>query len=741
MKKDDEKLIAEARKRWARCHEAEIAQRRRIIDAKKFRSGDQWPDDIKRARQGAQSIAGMMPAPARPCLVVDRLSQPFRQALNTIIQAEFGFDVSPNGSGASDDVAEMFRGYLRHVQAVSRAESPIEWAASGAIEGGIGWFRMRTDYVYETWDGAPDDPAIFDQEIKLERIVNNLSVYCDPSASKPTRSDAQFMFVTEDVDKEEFKRRWPDADYTSLDQMDGTGDGQHWVDKDSYRVGEYWRIIYQDKQYAIEGKTRTIRVPIVKMDIITGVQSLQKFDWPGSHIPIVPVLGEELNIDGKVHLRGIIEEGMDPQRMVNYTYSGAIEIYALGNKSPYIIEEQQIASYQDYWATANTVNHSFLPYKGGLAPPPARDVSEAPIQAAVELMRTSEDAIKATTGVPDAALGNVSPTAHSGKAIQSLQAQSDLANGHWADSVKRALIYAGELMVEVIPKITRPGQILHIIGMDDETEQVMVGKPFVQGPGGVPQEVDGVDENDLAKFFDLSQGRYGVTVTFGKANATKREEGAAAIGDLIPHLPPEMAAVATVEYIKTLSFPGSQGFASKIEKALPPGLQEPPEGGLPPQITAQMQALQAQNQQLQQAVQEDQAKQQAMLQKAQLDSQTSMQTAQLEAETKLKIAGIVAQTGLVEAEIKAASADKDRRIAQLEVQIGVEKELRLEASEHIKQARDHAHEVGITAMEQAHEKEMHDKQAALATAQQGAQQSHESDLATQAQESAAATAE
>ncbi len=126
---DPDTLIPEARKRWNRCDESEDAQRKRILTAKQFRSGDQWPDAIKIARQGGNAIQGMPAQPPRPCLVVDRLSQPLRQTSNTIKNADFGFNVLPNGGGADNETAEIFKGYLRRVQNESRGESPIEWAA------------------------------------------------------------------------------------------------------------------------------------------------------------------------------------------------------------------------------------------------------------------------------------------------------------------------------------------------------------------------------------------------------------------------------------------------------------------------------------------------------------------------------------------------------------------------------------------------------------------------------------
>ena len=721
-------IIAEARRRWKKCEEAEDAQRKSILEAKKFRAGDQWPEAIKIQRQGSSAISGVAAQPARPCLTIDRLSQPIRQLSNQIKQAAFSIDVLPNGFGASSEIADIYKGYLRRVQNAARGESPIEWAADGAIEGGIGWFRIRTDYVHETWDGDPTDPAAFDQELRLERITNNLSVACDPSAMKPTRSDALYMFVTEDLDRDEFTSRWPDADVASLDDFMATGDMPGWVSKDSIRIAEYWRVTYEDRTIGAGAQSRTIRAPKVQGFKITATEVLERWDWIGSRIPLVPVLGEELNVDGRPVLRGVIQEGMDAQRMLNYTYSGAIETYALANKAPFVAAAGQIEPYLDIWKTANTFNYSYLPYEpvaigGETLPPPQRQTAEPPIQAAVALMLRSEEAIKATTGVYDPALEYNNPREHSGKAIQSLQAQSDLTGSNYPMHVQRALIYAGELMVEIIPKITRPGQILQIMGVDEEPDQVIAGQPFMKGEGGVPQPVPQEQfDPELHDFYDLTKGKYQVTVAVGKGSATRREEGAAALANLIPHLPPEMAAVATPDYVEQLSFPGAHKIAEKLKKALPPQLQAQEEGAPDPE----KQQLQAMVQQLQQAIQskqvEEQAKQQAETQreltKAQIDAEAALAKAQLDAQTRIRIAQINAQAALTEASIKAGSADAGHQVARDEQLIGNDHELRVQAIDH------------------EHERAMAETQATIAASQQAAQQAHDAEMGAQQQQGA-----
>jgi hypothetical protein len=754
---DTDKLLEEARTRWKRCSEAESNQRERILAAKKFRALDQWPAAIKTAREGGAAIAGQPPQPPRPCLVVDRLSQPVRQASNTIKNADFGFDVLPNGDGADDETADILKGYLRRVQNLARSESPIEWAADGAIEGGIGWFRILTDYVFDTWGTDTPTEALFDQELRLGRITNNLSVYCDPSAMRPTRSDAQFMLVTEDMDRDEFERRWPDADTRGLAEFQSTGDADGWVGDKIVRVAEYWRVTHKDRSFvwlkdgsiregaAKKGDpavrmTRVMRVPTVKMSKITACEVLEDYDWLGSRIPLIPIIGEELNVDGKPVLRGIIEMGMDAQRMVNYTYSAGIEIFALaGRKTPMVVAEA-VANYKDIWQTRTIYSHSYLPFdawdqQGRALPPPTLDTTEAPIQAAVALMRTSEDAIKASTSTGDASLGNTNPNERSGRALQALQAQSDLANSNYPDNVRRAIIYAAELMLEIIPKMTRPGQIWHILGKDDEPQQVMMGVPHLpaQGKQGTPQAAPGVspemakDPQTLYKFYDPTAGKYAVTVTVGKATATKREEGAAALGELLPHLPPEMQVKIIPDYIKQLSFPGAQGIA---EKLAPPADGE---GGIPPQAQQMIQQMQQQLQQAQQMIQTDQVKQQATMQTAQLKEQGEMQRAHISADVELRKAQMDNATRIEVARIAAAKQMASMQAEAQEERLATGLSIQAEAAS---QQAAQAHEAGMAAMGAQASTEAQQRDHAAAAQGQQADQAHAAAMQADAQRAA-----
>lgn len=624
-------VVAEALERFRLSSEAEKDQRQSILAAKNFRALNQWPDEVKIQRQGGPAIQGVAAQPPRPCLTVDRISQPVRQVSNSVKQADFSMEVVPNGGGASKEVAEILKGWMRRVQNDARADAPIEWAADGAAEGGLGWFRLRADYCTDD----PNDPYFDDQDLKLERVANSLSVYADPNAVKPMKSDGKFLFVTANLAKDEFRRRWPKADFSTLDAFRATGDGDGWVTDDTIRIAEYWRVEYDEVRVVrtVDGRTlkgdaakgltkeeiktdRLIQTPIVRWSKITAAEELESGVWLGTRIPFIPIQGEELNVDGKTVRRGVIQPAMDAQRMTNYTYSAAIEVLALQPKSPIFTAEGSFESYRNIYATMNTFNYANIPYaaydkQGRPLPPPARQQVEAPIGAMVEMIVRSEEAVKVTTETFDSSLGKREHGVKSGKQTLALQKQSEFAKSGYLEQVKNSMIYAGDLMVEIAPKILdRPGRPLQILGVDDKPEQVILGQPFVPGQDGqaeaLPEDDPRVAEG-IAKFYDLKKGRYSVTVSIGQSYTTRREEGAAMMGELIPHLPPPMAAALTPKYIETLDIPEAQEMADIARRALPPELQESEDGKppqIPPALQAQMQQMTAVIQQQGQLIQE-----------------------------------------------------------------------------------------------------------------------------------------
>ena len=140
-------------------------------------------------------------AQGRPILTINRLPQFVRQVTNDIRQADLAIKVSPVDDQSDPKLAKIFNGLLRQIHYQSSAKHVYGTAADHQVSCGIGWFRVCTEYT--------DDQG-FEQELRLKTIRNPLSVYCDPAAIEPDRSDAKWMFVTEIIPTDAFKEQYPE---------------------------------------------------------------------------------------------------------------------------------------------------------------------------------------------------------------------------------------------------------------------------------------------------------------------------------------------------------------------------------------------------------------------------------------------------------------------------------------------------------------------------------------------------
>ena len=116
--------------------------------------------------------------------------------------------------------------------------------------------------------------------------------------------------------------------------------------------------------------------------------------WIGKTIPIIPVIGEETIIEGRMDRKGHTRALKDPQRMYNYWASAAVEYGALQSKTPWIVGVESVEGFEEYWATANRQNHAYLPYKsvgddGKPLPPPSRVDPPVPSPVALKGMEVS----------------------------------------------------------------------------------------------------------------------------------------------------------------------------------------------------------------------------------------------------------------------------------------------------------------------------------------------------------------
>jgi hypothetical protein len=588
-KSEDEKLLEEARARFKLAAEAENEYRIHAIDDLNFRVGNQWPDQIKRDRD----------ADNRPCLVINRLPQFIRQITNEQRLNRPAIKIGPVDDEADIETAKIRQGLARHIEQRSDADVAYSTAFDSAVTHGRGFFRI-TKYC---------DHMSFDQEIVIEAIPNPLSVYFDPMSKKPDGSDAEFAFIVEDVLEETFKRLYPNADKSSLEDFRSIGDdSESWLPDGHVRVAEYFYKEYKDTEIVLlnngaittkeefeklqkqgqipEGiaivRERKSQKAVVKWAKISAVDVLETADIVGEFITVIPVYGEVINIKGKKYIEGIVRQAKDPQRMYNYWKSSETETIALAPKAPFIAAEGQLEGHMQEWKWSNVKNYAVLQYKpvnlnGTLAPPPQRQVFEPPVQAITNASLNAAEDIKATTGIYDAALGARSNET-SGRAILARGQQAQTSNYHFTDNLSLSIRHGGRIIDSWFEHVYDTARTARIIGEDGTQEVVKLNQPFQEG--------------NQEKTYDMSVGKYDVVVETGPSFATKRQEAVESMVALVDKYP-QLMAIAGDLLIKNMDWPQAQEISERFKKTLAPGMTDDKnKSPIPPEVEAQMQQAQ-----------------------------------------------------------------------------------------------------------------------------------------------------
>ncbi len=724
--KDTVAFLDEARQRYQFGLDADYVDRNEAeLDNKFANASDldkaQWDEIPLRSRRDNH----------RPVLQWNRIPTYVQQVANDGRQNKPAIKITQGDKGVKE-TAEFFQGRIRQVEYESSADIAYDTASDQQITSGRGNIRITTEWI----------PGTMRQRICIERIENQFSVVFDPAAKKYDRSDAEWAFVISRISKAEHIRLYGEEsivaslDFTSQDnewpEWIGVGEKADMIQIAEYWVKEYkkrtlcalkdgttaWKDSLSEADYmasvALDDRSKPIereeQDATVRRYVINGAEILEEGAWLGTTIPIVPVWGREAVVQGIRRTYSLIRQAKDPQRGLNLLVSNLMEQLAEMPKTPWqaplgSIAENHMPDYRD----AGHVPKAILFYKqwdeqGRELSRPDRIIAEPPIQAIVVGIREHIDAIKAAMGIYDASLGARSNET-TGVAIDQRRKSAEIVNFHFPDNQDRSRKRVGEILIELIPQLDKPGMRVPIRTEDGKTELVPIGQPYVHPKSG--KEVVHV----------LTDGDYGIVVETGPSFASARKEENAHLQELVKAAP-ELITVIGDQVIRTSDFPGSDEIADRLEnwiKAKNPGIiREDQEGQ--PQIP---QEVQQKMMQMQQELAQTQAFAQSLHEKLEtkqpeLDNAKEIKRMELDFEReKLQV---TSSTQLSVAEIKAG-VDADIELLRHEI-ARIDQERGFQAEQ---QARE---------SEQQHAQDMQEQQQAGALQQQ--QQA--ADLAPEPQE-------
>jgi hypothetical protein len=560
---NDSDIIKEAREAFELCEDAESENREQALDDLKFaRLGEQWPEGVKKSRDEEH----------RPCLTINRMPAFCRQVVNDARRNKPAIRVHPVDSNADIETAKVLDGLIRNIEASSNADAAYDTAIDFAVSCGIGYFRVDVDY-------AEDDS--FDLDLRINRISNPFSVYRDPRSTAVDSSDWNLAFVTEMLPKDDFEKLYPDVDTGDWEANSKDTQDDTWISSDSVRVAEYWTRdevekeillmsndevldadVYEKQReyYEVNGifpeTSRMTKSHRVTQRLLGGADVLEKKEWRGRYIPIIPVYGEEVVVGEKRHFMSLIHFARDSQVMYNYWRTATAELVALAPKTPWIGPAGAFVTDADKWATANISTHPYIEYDGQV-PPQRQAFAGVPAGALQEALNSSDD-MKAVMGMFDASLGERSNEV-SGRAIMARQREGDISTFHFIDNMTRAIRHAGKCLIDLIPHVYNEARIIRVLGEDEQSQAVQINQPVP-----MPDEPE-------PRVYDLTTGRYDIIVKAGPSFTTMREEAATQMMELLRAFPQAAPVIGDI-VARNLDWPGADEISERLKQLIPGGM-------------------------------------------------------------------------------------------------------------------------------------------------------------------------
>lgn len=612
-------------------------------DDAKFTVGNQWDPVVEQRRKDQK----------KPVLTFNRLVAFMAQLVGNRLMNETEIRVYPE-KGGTKEIAAIREGLIRNIFKNSNADFARDEAGKYQVVCGEGYFTLAMEY-------AGDD--VFEQEIKVRPVVDPYSVVLDPLAIEPSGEDAEWGFVGDDIPQQEFKRRWPWAAEVGWESEKRWNQSGFWLSEDTIRIVSYWRMVTvgektlalyrdgsvhdvtdkEDFEYFPFVETRSDGTPftrvvpnrVAQLYICSGNNILEgPYDYPISSIPVYRVPGWELNDGEKIHRWGLIRFLKDPQRLHNYWRSTVAEQLVAAPRNKWLTTPEAVKGHEVKWRRAPTTDDPFLYYNDGETapvhiPPPGIDA------ALVNEAGLATQDLKDISNIHEAALGMPSNEV-SKVAIQQRQQVSDVGSYIYVDRRRIADNRCAKNINELISYIYDTKRTVTIIGRDDKMQLQVINDPS--------------DPNS-----DVTIGKYGIQVDVGPASETKRTLANEQMMSFVNAMP-QSAAVVMDLVAEAQDWPKSGEFAKRFKMMLPAGTIPEDE------MTEEMKAMQAQNQQLQQA----QMERDAALQTA--DTQKKLADA-ANAEARARLAEAQAYKAVLDAQSRARdveSKDEDRDIKATE---------------------------------------------------------------------------
>ena len=597
---------------------------------------DDWREQTERMKEDLRFSNPILPEQwsaearglrgARPMLTFDNTHKFIAQVVNDGAASPPSIQTVPADGFAHEKAADAFNGRIRHIEYVSRAQLAYNTALDLSARCGLGWIHCRPEIT---------DPELNQQEPRIIRIKSPLECLLEAGWQEPDGSDAEHGFVLTTMHAKKFKIAYPKAKAAS-----GWSDPL-WVTPDSITIAQYFEIIkinirkmlvqmpdgeqiamtedeYWETAQAIgtqpmvvhndkgEPATFDVEERSVEWSKLCGDDDLEDpVEFPSKYIPIVPVIGNELWVDGKRYLGGLTRQLMDGQRMHNAEMSAYTESILSQPKAPFMVPIKGIEGHMQAWSKLNSGNPAFLPFNhvdddGQPIPMPQRIAPPQMPGAFAQGAVMGTTAMQNAVGVFKSGLGQDTPNAVSGIAKQQDRRESNTATFHYTNNRAISLQHLGRILLDMDRRLTDTARTVRTMGEDGNAGRVRFDP-------NIPMAVQ--MRGSSVEAINPRIGEYDLRVKVGPSYLTQNEETATELAAMFQGAP-QLLPVLGPLWIKLKGVPDADTIKKLLVAMAPPQIQQvyadqesKQQDPIPPQAKAMIDKLQSQVQQLSVALQ------------------------------------------------------------------------------------------------------------------------------------------
>jgi len=553
-----------------------------------------------------------------------------------------------------DDEKESKKGNLIEdiVQSVaynSKTNIVYQTAYKNQLIMGYGAIFLYTDYRTEN---------SFDQEIRLMAVEEPESCYWDPNAKEVDKSDGEYCGIISGMDKEEFKKKYPDIDISDIENIavnDNDNTPLRWLQNDSITFADHYQKIWKKKTIVklsdgstvdkddLASELRTRREDLmnkqqlqmlyyiskgIQVDMTNSVDKievederessycvikhyrmvrnhiLEENEIPGKYLPLVFVDGDSYYIKGLQKIRPFIEFAKDAQRFINYCATETMNYIRGGRKEKFLATKTHIQGNEQAWKGVDNDNLC-LPYNPDpMAPPPSPIPTLEIPQTLLQQYNRAENDLYTVLGRYESSLGAQGQEV-SRVAINASVMRGNVTSFTFPDNLRQAQTQVGRIILDWVPTVL------------DTYRTIIINK---KGEGSKAIEINKkIDKNKYEN--KIERGDYEVEIISGSSFATEKAEAYAQLMDLISRIPafgniiPDLAA-------ENLDLSNTPKIVERARKYLIPQIameergEEPP----PPKPDPQEQLMQSMAQSEQKKADASLMSAQAKMMKAESDA-------------------------------------------------------------------------------------------------------------------------